>query len=280
MENLPLPTIAALDVFKDCGSCEDLAFSDRLKSIESEISSSESLYKHVAVAGLINAFPIHSDVGSVTKAELLKLYTQRMVPERSPGRTHYDKIRSAPEYNRCPLCGQRDVSTVDHYLPKARYPKFSVVPCNLVPACFECNKKKDATRPSDSAELTFHPYFDNLGNDKWLTAEILTSPNPSIRFGVVPSQSWDSLTSQRVIHHFRKLKLNDLYSSQASNELVSIAFANAKVFQSDGAAGLKSQLHVAALSRSVRPNSWQSALYSGLVKSEWYCDGGFKHWSR
>ena len=73
---------------------------------------------------------------------MVRVYDGRMAAQGSPGRTIYDAIKLASPNGLCPLCGQRVVATLDHYLPKSRYAALAVNPANLIPACSDCNKAK------------------------------------------------------------------------------------------------------------------------------------------
>ena len=97
----------------------------------------------------------------------MRVYDGRMAAQGSPGRAIYDAIKVGSPNGLCPLCGQRVVATLDHYLPKSRYAALAVNPANLIPACSDCNKAK-----SDAVADTLHPYYDNIENDLWLRAEL------------------------------------------------------------------------------------------------------------
>ena len=58
------------------------------------------------------------------------------------GRKYYDKIKAIPKYSKCPFCGVGIVSTLDHYLPKTKYPTYALTPVNLIACCADCNKNK------------------------------------------------------------------------------------------------------------------------------------------
>lgn len=55
----------------------------------------------------------------------------------------------------CPYCGFGEPTTLDHYLPKARYQALATCRLNLVPACRECNTLKDEDT------LIPHPYYES-----------------------------------------------------------------------------------------------------------------------
>lgn len=57
----------------------------------------------------------------------------------------------------CPYCGNIGTpDTIDHYLPKADYPEFSIFSDNLVPSCFHCNNNR---KDKPNIKETMHPYF-------------------------------------------------------------------------------------------------------------------------
>jgi hypothetical protein len=57
----------------------------------------------------------------------------------------------------CPMCGGTSIATLEHVLPKADYPEFSVLSFNMVPSCDGCQRK----RSNKGARYEFiHPYFD------------------------------------------------------------------------------------------------------------------------
>ena len=63
---------------------------------------------------------------------------------------------------RCPIC---DCSfaysqvTLDHILPKSKFPFLSITPINLVPTCYNCNMRKNDRIPSKVLNPYFHDYF-------------------------------------------------------------------------------------------------------------------------
>ncbi|HDR6315494.1 TPA: hypothetical protein QCU53_002225 [Bacillus thuringiensis] len=78
---------------------------------------------------------------NISKTEMLKLYTDKLAKLKQPGRVYYDKLMDSPLNHMCPLCGSRPVDSLDHYLPKEKFPAFAISPINLIPACLGCNKK-------------------------------------------------------------------------------------------------------------------------------------------
>jgi len=212
----------------------------------------------------------------LTAKEMAKLYDVRMARKRSAGRPVYDRIMAAAPHMRCPLCGQRDVSTLDHYLSKMKFPALAVTPVNLVPACANCNKLKLDKVAGIAEQQTLHPYFDDLEDDCWLSARVEENSPASVEFSVAPPNHWDAVLAARVRNHFGVFDLSRLYRSHAASELANIQYRMSKLHTQAGLAGLRLHLIGEAESRgAAHINSWQTAMYWALSTSDWYCDGGF-----
>lgn len=278
MQKLTKPVDDAGDVFTQCISrTRDTELRARLISVRAAIVSAAESYEQAATAAELHLLRPHNDIdGVVTQAEMETVYTSRMAQKGAPGRNIYDKLLAAPAHGRCPLCGQRVVSTLDHHLPKARFPALAVVPSNLVPACADCNKVKLEKLPSCPEEQTLHPYFDDIGDDLWLQAEVKETSPAVVQFYVEPPREWDIVTANRVKYHFQVFGLARLYSSHAATELTDIRYRLAQLFDDTGCTGVANHLRDEAKSRAAaHRNSWQAAFYNALAASSWYCSGGF-----
>lgn len=279
MRVVPRPVVSARTAFETCLlSITDQEFSARLRSIVHLIESADAQY--LLQSERRSWFSIQSTLdvgGTVTLDEMTtKIYTRTFSRQRSPARTIYDTLRAASGI--CPLCGQRDVGTLDHYLPKSLHPALAVTPINLIPACMPCNKKKSDVHPATAAEQTLHPYFDVIDDTRWLQAEILQTIPISIRFSAVPSPAWVAPLPERVQRHFTFLKLATLYATHAATELGNIKYSLHLRSNSAGAAGVRLHLEEAAEScRQNQRNSWQTALYEALSVSAWFHEGGFRN---
>ncbi|MFJ4518444.1 HNH endonuclease [Streptomyces sp. NPDC088816] len=215
----------------------------------------------------------------MTTQEMIAVYTNRMAKKQAAGRPIYDDLILAAKDGRCPLCGQRPVSTLDHHLPKTLYPALAVDPLNLVPSCADCNKLKLDVTPRSSEEETLHPYFDDVEHDSWLKAEVIEVAPAALRFFVDPPAAWSPTLIRRARLHFKTFGMASLYASQAAQELGNIKYYLTQLYevgQKRGAQRVQDHLAEQAESRRrAHINSWQSATYQALADSAWYCDGGF-----
>lgn len=279
MLKVPKPTLLTADVYSECiGVFQDAALHARLKACETLIADAEVEFEAKITKGLIYTIAHEKVVnGNVTKDELKKVYSDQMVKSKT-GRVYYDQLINAAKGDLCPLCAHRDVTTLDHYLPKAKYPRLSVVPVNLVPACKDCNTGKLTSYPRTQEEETIHPYYDDIESDQWLEARINRTTPISITFYVVHVSGWPSLLFERTKNHFLSYNLNILYATQAGRELTARKLLYSTTYKSGaGAAGVSKLLFDESVSRSqININSWQSALYRCLANDDWFCNGGFE----
>ncbi len=275
MRKIDLPEFTAADVFSTCISkVRNKDLKTRFQAILPHITSAEEKYRKLATDSKLYTFK--DDLCSktnVTLEEMKAVYTQRMANSGGPGYETYNALKRGTFNRTCPICGQRKVSTLDHFLPKALYPSVVVTPINLVPACPECNKIKLDDDPESSEEETLHPYFDDLGRDRFLFAEIIKDNPPVVNFYIQPPVAWNKVLTEKVKNHFNCFDLNILYSLHAVDEIVGQAEYWTQLSKNE----LKEQLAFQAESRKkAHPNSWQTAFYEGASQDDWFCTKGYK----
>jgi hypothetical protein len=210
---------------------------------------------------------------NVKDAELGNLYDRVLV--KGGERSVYEEIRGRGRYGRCPYCGQRDVGTLDHYLPQGSFPEFSVLPSNLIPCCRDCNHKKLEHIPSTSFDQLFHPYFDDWSKLEILKAEIRIDSTIDVIFRV-NVEALPLEVSRRASTQFNQLKLGALYAKQAGVELVQRREFFQGTFEAGGRDALESELRREHQSRRrLFPNAWEPVLYLALAQDEQFCSGGW-----
>ena len=277
MLKLDRPAYSAADAFASCISRVRLpVLKARLTAATQTVLDASDAYE---VAG--DAQALHQIVreplvnGNVTTAEMEAVHTNRMVKQTGPGRVIYDGIFAAAK-GRCPLCAHRTVTTLDHHLPKALHPALAVTPLNLVPSCSDCNKAKLARIPHAAEDVSIHPYFDEVGHDRWLFAEVIEAAPASLRFRAEPPATLDALLAERLRRHFRGLNLSALYGSEAAEELLNIRYLLSSLQASGGGDFVRDYLVEHAEScLAGRLNGRRGAAYEAWAASEWFCEGGF-----
>lgn len=279
MKYLPLPQYGARATFEFCvESVRDLEFAQRLRSVACDIEAAEANYFSRAQTVSLCTIAVANDVrGIVNGSEMKSLYKGTLSRKGARQRQIYDAIMTTPEHGICPLCGQRDVSTLDHYLALSLHPAFAVAPLNLVPACQPCNKAKLDRQPMNASEQTLHPYFDDVGDMVWLKAQVIEQAMPALVFSVEPPEVCPQITRERLNSHFLTFKLGALYSTHAAVELIHNRLILMQIAGRVGVDGFRSHLLEQADSRrAIDQNSWQCAMYDALATSEWFCREGYQ----
>lgn len=280
MRSIPKPTDRASDIFKSCiADVQDKRLKRKLTATIPEIAFASNVFERKAPKSKLHTIPKVTRFNSgATAKEVSRIYTNRMVRKSSPGRPIYQKLLNSAPLDICPLCGQRPVSTLDHYLDKSDYPQFAVTPVNLIPSCKDCNFSKSTFPiPSSANDLTIHPYFDDIDQHTWLTCRVLETKKPKMVFAVTPHNNWSPLLADRVQRHFQVFDLRKLYSIQAGVELNIIRRKMTDLFKNGGPRAVKEQLERDARShKAAYRNSWSTAMYVALSKSTWFHQEGVK----
>ena len=277
MRTLPKPTFSVEDVFQTSISrVRNPALKTRLENCLSEVIQDSTDYENKASRAQLHLMPKKTIVnGNVTRLEMEKVYTSRMVPKDGPGRIYYEKLRYPTGSDKCPFCGQRPSSTLDHYLAKSDYPTIVVSPVNLVPACKDCNFVKNNSFPTKSEEETLHPYFDNIDNQQWLYGRVNQTSPPSISYFIDAPAYASTILTERVKYHFELYELGTLYASEAATELSDIAYLINKLLRDAGSEAVQQHLEdIAESCAQHKKNSWKTAMYQALASNYWYCTEG------
>jgi hypothetical protein len=210
----------------------------------------------------------------LAKGELMDLYSMHMVGDKTAGRAYYDRLITLPPNGKCPYCWFGQVSTLDHFLAKSRYPAFAVLPANLVPSCSDCNKGKGSSVLVEAEQIP-HPYFAEaaIETDAWLFAEIAATSPATAGFSVRIPNGWPPDLGLRVRNYFRDLQLAKRFAIEAASEIVSVGdmfkeLSSPEMRRTVVAATAKSE-------RQHRTNSWRAALYEALAASAWFIGGGY-----
>lgn len=283
MEN---PTDNGGDVYLLCvNSIANQVSKYHLSSAKHQIDAMCTLYVQLAIQGDLykiqpNQLPPDSFyMGQMRKKDFTNIYTSQMAGQSKPGRAIYDRILGSAPGGKCPLCGLGQASTLDHYLPKSKYPQFSVFPSNLVPACHECNFGKRNDVAIGRVGQSIHPYFDHgLIQEQWLYARVIPHPF-TIEFSVKPPPHWTDDDKERVRSHFLLMGLEKRFNTEATDELAAIHGVVTRNVVQYGftAKDIKDDLLSQAADRhAIHKNSWQTALYQALGNSEWYCQEGYQ----
>ncbi|TXD96952.1 HNH endonuclease [Psychrobacter frigidicola] len=162
-------------------------------------------------------------ISNLLHSEMTKIYTNFFAKQGKPARKIYDKIMTNA-LGICFYCGIGSPIELDHYLPKAKYPQFSISPLNLVPSCERCNKYgKGSGFATIKDNQILHPYLDEkfYFEEQWLSARFILKGNIDIvvEYDVNPPTNWENFQKRRVKEHFRIFNLGERFSASAGEQL-------------------------------------------------------------
>lgn len=277
MRSLPRPPFAAKNVLDACiNSIRDQGLNKNLLLASTAIILAEFDYLNRGQGMTLYSIRGSDLVASaLTTADMKRVYSGTFVKSKGT-RGLYDQLKAAPKNDVCPLCAQRTVSTLDHYLAQAIHPTLTVVPLNLVPACAECNKLKLDYQPTSVIQQSFHPYFDDFDDAQWLVAEVVETSPAAVRFSVTAPAGWHPIKFSRAASHFETFRLASLYASHAGVEISNIRYSLERISSAGTTDDVR--LHLSDRAESARRaqlNAWQTATYQALAASDWFCSGGF-----
>jgi hypothetical protein len=282
MRRIEKPIFSALSVFERCvEGISELGLQKKLNAIAKEIfNAGKSYEENAALCTLYSVATFRGKddafvAANVSKGELKSLYSKYLVAKGKPGRVIYEQLLGLSPQKLCPQCGFGHVKTLDHYLPKSKYPLYSVLPQNLVPACRDCNTGKLASTATQPGEQPIHPYFDAayFFEEQWLYAEVVQTVPASITFFVSPPVKWDKISKERVQSHFEGFELSERFSVQVATELAAIR--NYLPILPDEQSRGEHLAERAKVYSELHKNSWQTALSQALANSLWYCQIGY-----
>ncbi|MGF1728473.1 hypothetical protein [Photobacterium kasasachensis] len=181
----------------------------------------------------------------------------------------------------CPMCGSLGTGTLDHLLPQAKFPEFSVFSKNLVPAC-DCNsKRKDVVcgvdEDTQEEVRVLHPYFDNCLSERQIYFSIRPNPNyPLASFNIVYiNQASNEYSS--IKFHVEKVvipsgivnEMEDMWTSLVEYPLDKIhTLPEDKLIDIEGLnLALESVLRRHDRQKTT-PNNWESIFVFSILKSE------------
>ncbi|MHA0420693.1 HNH endonuclease [Escherichia coli] len=179
--------------------------------------------------------------------------------------------RNEHELPFCPYCGNPMIpDTLDHFIPKGKWPEFSIFPNNLVPQCRGCAPVKGEHYYciENNLAMFIHPiYFNFLENFRFSMNVSLNTESNDISVVVklkriIETQADDQ---RRVIIHAEKLKIKSRIIHYCKKEFRQWKrrLANAKF---DVSTALKQRL--SEISQPDIGKDWQSAFYSALLQNQ------------
>jgi hypothetical protein len=187
----------------------------------------------------------------------------------------YEEMLALAPRGVCPQCGVGRVRTLDHYLPKKRFPELAVAPANLVPACRDCNFDKQEYYSNQAKDYIFHPFFDNWDIYALVEAQLHYAPRVHLVYSIGAPQNAPATIIERAKTHFRVLKLAALYAMNAGSALAEIK-VNCTRASAAGADAVRGYLTDQERQASVsEPNGWRAAMYRAMAADDGFWGGRY-----
>jgi len=201
------------------------------------------------------------DEAVARKKSLINLYS----PEE--GRFPYDLIYRLRHENGlllCPFCGELGrPRTLDHYLPKNKFPEFSVNLANLVPMCDWCQGEKSETYLTDEkGKKFFHPYFDDV--DKPLFYLSFSPPYSSPVIDVVLEEGLTDDEIGLLLSHLAGVSFLPRYKKYFETKYISV-LRNAVKVRGAGRAVREDFAYLLTVAQYDSLNSWDAILYRSIL---------------
>lgn len=236
MLKLDIPSYSYAQTMESCrqGITGNKALLEKLETdIEILHSSADDYVEFASIGKLYTIQPTPNRrnhdpivIGNLKKSELLKMYSRYLVDPKKPGRIIYNSLMASAN-EKCPFCGGIGrPRNLDHYLPKAYYPQFSVLPENLVPSCRDCNMDgKGENFATCEQEQALQPYLDDdrYFFEQWIFSRYIAGAGfePGvIEYFVQPPEHWSHAQKRRVKNHFDDFDLGLRFSKEAGPRLV------------------------------------------------------------
>lgn len=271
MRHIEKPDYSVSDIVNCCADSmqktrEQLPLIEAYKAAIPELEQYDIEYKRAMEMGEVYKLTPHSSVTpDIGKAQMEALYSKQFVNNKEPRALYYDRIMAGASNHICPYCAERDVSTLDHFLPKAYFPKLAVNAINLIPSCIDCNKEKLSTIFSKAEDVPLHPYYDNVQNTAWLFATFKSNNICSIVFYVKHD---NPLMEKRLQIHMKYYKLTQLYQIKVAEECRAYQMMWNNILQRGGGKNVLVELLKCSYDSTYRNeiNSWRTALYRAMVE--------------
>lgn len=263
----PLQNVSIETIFKDCNksytiSKEHFACNKYLPKI---IEYTNMYKKHVPKdVSFLNQNDIFENKPN-DKQLLIDYYKHKFVQVSKIRKKYYDVI-IANANGTCPICGQITDLTIDHYLPKSKYPLLSLSPINLIPCCYSCNKDKGDWDPIPLEKAPIHIYLEEI-NEVWLGVDI-TFHNGEINYKFKAIHS-DNTYNDRLNFSLEKYKMSSRFKGNCVFEINSSKNMYKKYVETDPSLTLleKHFMEIIESCEYSDKNSWKSALYRGLLNN-------------
>lgn len=275
MQNLKVPTIKPKDVLDNIIKYKRKPRKGILSEMKSDLLSRfEEYEKNKNALENINYSIVTTND---EKEALLSCYKRTGYLEKNVIKASIKDIQTEHLRVKCPYCRVDTAATMDHYLPKEKFPEFSFLPINLVPCCSRCNSIKGERWIFNDNRIFINYYFDNLDIENFLKSKIkykkdAIKTSTNIKYSLETGDIQDKDLSKTIESHFFELELLDRYNELVGEELSNIYTS---VMKSD----YSLDEHIRAIRNEFNvkkeiygDNHWKVVLYYSILESDYIED--------
>ncbi|SCB59111.1 hypothetical protein GA0061105_106157 [Rhizobium aethiopicum] len=164
----------------------------------------------------------------------------------------------------CPYCSLDQNPDLDHFLPKAPFPEFSLHGPNLIPICTPCNRKKlNAYKDANGDRIFLNPAFEPSIDASILEATIAYPAQKAFVSYKINDHGLLPPGERAIAHrHFRRLGLAGRYQRRAHGFLASLKLGLAGKSLAVKQQTLQRKVDVAHEGRPL--NDWEAALAQAI----------------
>ncbi|MBU8689493.1 HNH endonuclease [Priestia megaterium] len=223
-------------------------------------------------------YKVMSYIDSTAMKNAYENYIVESEDSGKKGRDIYEHILLLADDGICPYCMYGDVSTVDHYLPKAYFIEYAITPLNLLPSCYECNTKKKDLRKLEENKMFINPYCDDLTKIRWLECNLVDNMWP-ITFKFNVAEDIESvIIKEKLNEQFKTLSLGKLYATKAGRYFRIRAKKIVENYESGGSESIIEALKDDKISaEEYNLNALEAKVYEALLNSKWFLEEGIKN---
>ncbi|WP_103254708.1 HNH endonuclease [Staphylococcus aureus] len=282
MIRLKSPQIELKDVIQDCiYNFRDSNKKESIEKIIPEIEKFHEKYREYASKNELHLFKdpfaSNNDLNNI----LVGLYTNKLSKINEKARNYYNLIMNyttetndvvifSDEFKICPLCQTTEVNTLDHYLPKTKFPSLAVSPLNLIPICSKCNKNKSDYFSENAHSNLLHIYFDDISESHWLKSNVKFSFDKienfimDIDFFVDASAFNNKILLSRVEMTFNKYNIGQTYEILAKTAFNNQVDSFLRTFIASGEDKLKEDIYN-IIKHYNDENRWEYVFYNEII---------------
>ncbi|MET4082959.1 hypothetical protein ABIB40_002926 [Pedobacter sp. UYP30] len=171
----------------------------------------------------------------------------------------------------CQNCTMNEVNSLDHLLPKEKFPEFAVNPKNLFPCCSKCNSYKGDLWRDNGVRTSLNLYIDSLPHVQYLFVNVeIGNSYMETDFFLDNKNGINEKLYELISSHYNNLHLLERFSEAADDVITSFKHIV------ESARDKLTLLETRHLSKSIiekektafGSNYWQSILKLALIDND------------